>query len=158
LDDTDTADAGGSELPPVESGAQLLAANYSRLSEEAQYRDDLLVKANYFSLAIIAALGTVFFEVITELRPLVAMAGAMTGYSFWLATESYKGARDELNKSMKEHERTYEQLSVTTDYDTRDRSPIGKRSLSSYFVGLQATITALWMVIYVVLVVRLSYF
>lgn len=141
-----------SEIP------ELVAANYSRLSEESQYRDQLLINANYFSLAVIAVFVNVFFRVNTEFRPLIAMAGAATAYSFWLATESYKGARDELNDNMRYMEYHYEELSVVSDYDTRDRSRVGKRSLSSLFIGIQSTATILWTLVYLLFVVRFGYF
>jgi len=57
------------------------------------------------------------------------MAGVAIAYSFWLATESYKGARDVLNDSMRRTETQFEELSVVEDYDTRSRSQIEKRSL-----------------------------
>jgi len=77
------------EYPHVE----LIVTNYTRLSEESQYRDDLLIRANYFSLAVIAVLIGTLLQASPVVRPLVAMAGVAIAYSFWLATESYKGAR-----------------------------------------------------------------
>lgn len=137
--------------------AELIAANYNRLSEESQKRDDFLINANYFSLAVIAVLIGMFFQVGETLRPLIAMTGAATAYSFWLATESYKGARDSLNDSMRRNEDRYSELSVVSDYDTRERSPVGKRSLSSFFIGLQSTTTLLWASVYFVFVVKFAY-
>lgn len=128
--------------------AALVAANYSRLSEEAQYRDDMLIKANYFSLAILAVLVGVFLQIDPVLRPFVALTGTATAYSFWLATESYKGTRDSLNDRMRIMETVYEELTVVSDYDGRRRSPVGRRSLSSYFVGFQATVTITWILMY----------
>lgn len=136
------------EYPHVE----LIATNYERLSEESQYRDDLLIRANYFSLAVIAVLIGTLLQASPMLRPLVAMAGAATAYSFWLATESYKGARDALNDGMRRTETQFEELSVVEDYDTRPRSQIEKRSLSSYFIGLQMTTTLVWLALYMLLV------
>lgn len=141
------------EYPHVE----LIATNYARLSEESQYRDDLLIRANYFSLAVIAVLIGTLLQASPMLRPLVAMAGAATAYSFWLATESYKGARDALNDGMRRTETQFEELSVTEDYDTRPRSQIEKRSLSSYFIGLQMTTTLVWLALYVLLVAGFVY-
>jgi len=70
---------------------ELIVTNYTRLSEESQYRDDLLIRANYFSLAVIAVLIGTLLQASPVVRPLVAMAGVAIAYSFWLATESYKG-------------------------------------------------------------------
>lgn len=137
--------------------AELVATNYARLSEESQYRDDLLIRANYFSLAVIAVLIGTLLQATPVLRPLVAMAGTATAYSFWLATESYKGARDALNDGMRRTETQFEELSVAEDYDTRSRSQIEKRSLSSYFIGLQMTTTLVWLALYALLVARFVY-
>jgi|GEM_PF-384436 len=131
---------------------ELIATNYARLSEESQYRDDLLIRANYFSLAVIAVLIGTLLQTAPAIRPFVAMAGAAIAYSFWLATESYKGARDALNDGMRRTETQLQELSVVEDYDTRSRSPIEKRSLSSYFIGLQMITTFVWSALYVSLV------
>ncbi|ACM55659.1 hypothetical protein Hlac_0053 [Halorubrum lacusprofundi ATCC 49239] len=141
------------EYPHVE----LIVTNYTRLSEESQYRDDLLIRANYFSLAVIAVLIGTLLQASPVVRPLVAMAGVAIAYSFWLATESYKGARDVLNDSMRRTETQFEELSVVEDYDTRSRSQIEKRSLSSYFIGLQMTTTFVWLVLYALLVTEFVY-
>jgi hypothetical protein len=136
---------------------ELIATNYARLSEESQYRDDLLIRANYFSLAVIAVLIGTLLQASTVLRPLVAMMGVAIAYSFWLATESYKGARDALNDGMRRTETQFLELSVVKDYDTRPRSQIEKRSLSSYFIGLQMTTTFVWLVLYVFFVAEFVY-
>lgn len=141
------------EYPHVE----LIVTNYTRLSEESQYRDDLLIRANYFSLAVIAVLIGTLLQASPVVRPLVAMAGVAIAYSFWLATESYKGARDVLNDSMRRTETQFEELSVVEDYDTRSRSQIEKRSLSSYFIGRQMTTTFVWLVLYALLVTEFVY-
>ncbi|PSP88142.1 hypothetical protein BRC90_08310 [Halobacteriales archaeon QS_4_69_34] len=143
--------AEGNERAPAPDGEELelIATNYEQLSEQSKYRDQLLINANYFSLAIVAVLMSAFLRTGSELRPLVAMVGTVTAYAFWLATESYKGTRDSLNDELRRIEaEQHGALSVVETYDLRERSPIGKRSLSSYLVGLQATATLLWWAVY----------
>ncbi|MFC4542845.1 hypothetical protein ACFO5R_13025 [Halosolutus amylolyticus] len=145
--------------PTDRARADLIAVNYEQLSEQAKYRDKLLINANYFSLAIIAVLVNVFLRADVELRPLIAVVGAVTAYAFWLAAESYKGSRDELNGELREIEAgEYEELSVVQTYDLRDRSPIEKRSLSSYLIGLQATAVFLWWGAYLFAIVYIGYY
>lgn len=138
---------------------ELVAANYEQLNEQATYRDSLLINANYFSLAILGVLVNVFFRVNDDARPLIAMVGAVTAYAFWLATESYKNTRDSLNGKLRDIEtRKSPDFNVVSTYDDRDRSPVGKRSLSSYLIGLQIAATGLWTVTYFAYVVYLGYF
>lgn len=147
------------EVPPEPTTAkvELVAANYERLSDQAKYRDKLLINANYFSLAIIAVLVNVFLRTGSELRPLVAMIGAVTAYAFWLATESYKGTRDVINKRLRAMEdEQYPELNVVSAYDSRKRTPVGKRSLSSYLIGIQIVATILWGGVYFVYVLYLT--
>lgn len=135
------------EVPPEPSTAkvELVAANYEQLSDQAKYRDKLLINANYFSLAIIAVLVNVFLRTGPELRPLIAMVGAVTAYAFLLATESYKGTRDAINKRLRAMEdKQYPELNVVSAYDSRKRTLVGKRSLSSYLIGIQIVATILW--------------
>lgn len=135
------------EVPPEPTTArvELVATNYERLTDQAKYRDKLLINANYFSLAIIAVLVNVFLRTGSELRPLVAMIGAVTAYAFWLATKSYKGTRDAINERLRAMEdEQYPELNVVSTYDSRKRTPVGKRSLSSYLIGIQIVATIFW--------------
>lgn len=148
------------EVPPEPTTAkvELVAMNYERLTDQAKYRDKLLINANYFSLAILAVLVNVFFRTGPELRPLVAMIGAVTAYAFWLATKSYKGTRDAINQRLRVMEdEKYPELNVVSTYDTRKRAPIGKRSLSSYLIGIQIVATILWGGVYFGYVLYLTF-
>lgn len=137
----------------------LIATNYEGLLAQAEYRDKLLINANYFSLVILAALINAFLRTDPELRPLIAMVGAVTAFAFWLATESYKGSRDELNAAMRAIEdRHVTEFSVVSTYDDRDRSAVGKRSLSSYLIGIQTVATLLWTAVYLVYVLYLGFY
>lgn len=134
---------------PNTTAVELIATNYEQLSEQAKYRDELLIKTNYFSLAIIAVLVNIFLRIGVETRPLIAMVGAVTAYAFWLATESYKGTRDAINKQLRTLEdEQYTELNVVSTYDTRDRTTVGKRSLSSYLIGLQIVASLFWASVY----------
>lgn len=128
--------------------AELLSVNYEMISQQAMYRDQLLIRANYFSIAVLAVLVNIFLRTDPHLRPAVAMIGVTTAFAFWLATESYKGTRDELNDELGNIEKACREFTAVQTYDRRDRSPVGKRSLSSYFVGLQIAATILWLIVY----------
>lgn len=148
------------EVPPEPTTAklELVATNYERLTDQAKYRDKLLINANYFSLAIIAVLVNVFLRTGPELRPLIAMIGAVTAYAFWLATESYKGTRDAINERLRAMEDgQYPELNVVSTYDSRKRTPVGERSLSSYLIGIQIVATILWGVVYLGYVIYLIF-
>lgn len=148
------------KLPPEPTTAkiELVSANYERLSDQAKYRDKLLINANYFSLAIIAVLVNVFLRSASELRPLIAMIGVVTAYAFWLATKSYKGTRDAINKRLRVMEdEQYPELNVVSAYDSRKRTPVGKRSLSSYLIGIQIFATIMWGSVYLGYILYLSY-
>lgn len=137
------------DFKPTKIDLELVAANYHRLNDQAKYRDKLLINSNYFSLAIIAVLVNVFLSANPKLRPLIAMTGAVTAYAFWLATRSYKGTRDAINNKLRTiEEEQYPELKVVSTYDSRGRTLVGKRSLSSYLVGIQITATIIWWVIY----------
>ncbi|NIB99267.1 hypothetical protein [Halobacterium sp. R2-5] len=148
-EDDERTDGTGSSEEGTDPELELVSANYKMFSKQAMYRDRLLMRANYFSVAVVGVLVNIFLRTGPQFRPAVAMIGATSAYAFWLATESYKGARDELNEEIRTFEDTWQELSVVETYDTRERSPVGKRSLSSYFVGLQIATTALWVVVYV---------
>lgn len=143
---------------PSTAKIELVAANYEQLSDQAKYRDKLLINANYFSLAIIAVLVNVFLSTGPEVRPLIAMIGSVTAYAFWLATESYKGSRDAIIDRLGDIEgKQYPELNVVSAYDSRNRTRVGKRSLSSYLMGIQIVATTLWGGIYFSYILYLSF-
>jgi len=143
--------------PDPEGETALVAMNYEMLTQQAIYRDKLLINANYFSLAVIALLLNIVINVDTDLQPFIAMVGAATAYAFWLATESYKGTRDSLNNRINEMETVYNELSATNAYDLRERTPVSKRSLSSYLTGIQIVATMFWTALYIVTLLQLGY-
>lgn len=143
--------------PDPDGDTELVAMNYDMLSQQAMYRDKLLINANYFSLAVIALLMNIVISVDAGVKPFVAMVGAATAYAFWLATESYKGPRDSLNKRIDEMENVHDELSATNAYDLRERTPISKRSLSSYLTGIQIVATMFWTALYIVTLLQIGY-
>jgi hypothetical protein len=143
---------------PTTAKIELIAVNYEQLSNQAEYRDKLLINASYFSLAIIAVLANIFLNIDHEIRPLVAMVGAVTAYAFWLASESYKNSRDRINKGIRVIEdEQYPELNVVSTYDSRKRTPVGKRSLSSYLIGIQIVATMMWESVYLGYVLYLAF-
>lgn len=138
------------------SESELIGLNYEMISEQAMYRDQLLIRANYFSIAVVGVLVNAFLRSEQVHRPAIAMVGAASGFAFWLATKSYKGTRDALNDELGRLEKTHHDLDVIQTYDTRNRSPIEKRSLSSYFVGFQIATTILWLLVYLGYVLALN--
>lgn len=142
----------------VDGKISLISITYRMLNRQAEYRDRLLMRASYFSLAVIAALVNIFLRSSGANQVLVAMVGTATGFGFLLGMISYKGTRDELNNKIRElenHQPIADYLSVVEVYDQRDRHPIAKRSLSSYLVGLQAGTAIGWCVLYIIFILLL---
>ena len=143
--------------PDPDGETELVLMNYEMLSQQAMYRDKLLINANYFSLAVVGLLMNIAISVNMDLRPSIAMVGATTAYAFWLATESYKGTRDSLNKHINKMEEVHDELSATNAYDLRERTPVSKRSLSSYLTGIQIVATIFWTALYIATMFQIGY-
>lgn len=122
-----------SGIPIRSDEISLLATEYRNLSEEARYRDKLIIRTNYFTLALIGLFASIYIRIPLDARPLLVAAGTAIAFVFTLAIRKYKGARDEIRDRQSEIESmagVSRYLQTATILRTRDRSQLGKLSLS----------------------------
>lgn len=90
--------------PRRPDAASALLAKYESVGREARYRDKLIIRTNYFSLALLGLFGTIYIRMPLELRPALAVAGTAIAFVFTLAVKKYSGARNELRELQREIE------------------------------------------------------
>ncbi|OKY78295.1 MAG: hypothetical protein BTN85_0783 [Candidatus Methanohalarchaeum thermophilum] len=134
----------------------VLLADYQKISEQAKYRDHLLLKTVYFSLTAFAVLINIFFRVDPNFRLGISAIGVLIFWAFTIASASYKHTRDACWESLREIEKENPEfqggLSLWSIRKEVKRSFLAKFSLSSYVSTLQVLFVVFWWFMYIYLV------
>lgn len=147
------------ERPSVNIGrtgeldSDILLTEYETIAEEARYRDRLLLRTGYFSLAAFAVLITIHFEVShPRYQTGITMIGTLISLAFAIAVVSYKDARDPLWERMRVIELSEPFKHKLTSFHTLrtrgERRLFDHLSLSGYIVTLQIFFLLLWLLLY----------
>lgn len=130
---------------------------YQEVSEEARYRDQLLLRTTYFSLGIFALLvGVLSAADNLRLWPAIAAIGTLLSLVFTIAVNSYKDTRDSLwerQRSLERHPAFRDKLTVHHTVRTHGQRRLFNRlSLSSVTLTLHIFFVAIWILAYIGLI------
>lgn len=134
---------------------ETLLTEYTTLAAEARYRDRLLLRTGYFSLAGFAALMAIFVEFSeVAFQAGIPMVGSILALAFAVAVNSYKDARDPLWDRMRLIELHPQTRGVLTSFHTirtdGERRLFDHLSLSGYIMNLQLFFLLVWVLLYLV--------
>lgn len=134
---------------------ETLLTEYTTLAAEARYRDRLLLRTGYFSLAGFAALMAIFVEFSeVAFQAGIPMVGSILSLAFAIAVNSYKDARDPLWDRMRLIELHPQMRGVLTSFHTirtdGERRLFDHLSLSGYIMNLQLFFLLVWVLLYFV--------
>lgn len=131
---------------------EALLTEYVQVSEEARYRDKLLLRTSHLSLLTFAALMNLYFTVAPAQRPGIAALGSIVSLAFAVAVNSYKDARDPLWERQRRIELSAAFEGVLTSFHTirtkGKRRGFDRLSLSGYIMNLQVLFLLIWMFVY----------
>lgn len=132
--------------------ADIWLEEYRQISSEARYRDKLLLRSMYFSLAALAALMAIFAAGLPDrLQPAVAMLASLGMLAFVIATNSYKDSRDALwERQHKLEESPFFGQRLSTYQTIRDPNlrMANTLSISGYAVSMTSTLFLLTLILY----------
>lgn len=126
---------------------------YQEISEEARYRDRLLLRTTYFLLAIFALLVGISIELRGEpVGPAITVVGSLLALIFAIAVNSYKNTRDSLwneQRKIEKHPKFYQKLTVHHTVRTKGQRRLFNRlSLSSTTLTLHVFFVLVWVCSY----------
>lgn len=133
---------------------EILVSEYEQLCEEIRYRDRLVIKTTYFSLATLAVVANIFVSVPNPYRPLVASFGMMLSFAYAVYTITYKLTRDDLRErqeNVEEHWLFNDYLSTSKTISSGSHSSATLK-LTSRIVEAHVAFYLLWTGLYAVLV------
>ncbi|RZV05138.1 hypothetical protein BDK88_4382 [Natrinema hispanicum] len=132
--------------------ADIWLEEYRQISSEARYRDKLLLRSMYFSLAALAALVAIFASgPPNQLQPAVAMIASLGMLAFAIAANSYKDSRDALWDRQRELEEAPFFTQRFSTYQTirePDLRLANTLSISGYAVSMTSTLFLLTLILY----------
>jgi len=138
-----------------EAESDIWLEEYRQVSSEARYRDKLLLRSMYFSLAALAALVAIFATgPPKQLQPAVAMIASLGMLAFAIAANSYKDSRDALWDRQRELENApffSQRLSTYQTIREPDLRLTNTLSISGYAVSMTSTLFVLTLLLYGVL-------
>lgn len=122
---------------------------YQEISEEARYRDRLLLRTTYFSLGIFALLVGILIELQGEpVGPAITVVGSLLALVFTIAVNSYKDTRDSLwkeQRKIEKHPKFYQKLTVHHTVRTSGQRRLFNRlSLSSTILTIHVFFVLAW--------------
>lgn len=122
---------------------------YQEISEEARYRDRLLLRTTYFSLGIFALLVGILIELRGEpVGPAITVVGSLLALVFTIAVNSYKDTRDSLwkeQRKIEKHPKFHQKLTVHHTVRTSGQRRLFNRlSLSSTTLTLHVFFVLVW--------------
>lgn len=125
----------------------ILLTEYEVVSEEARYRDKLLIRSSYFALAVVALFGAMFRYTPERFQPLLLMVISLVMFLFAMALVKYKDARDPLWQRQRDLERLVPafrgRLTTFHTIRTPSRRFLDRISLSSFMTSMYLVLMVL---------------
>lgn len=137
-----------------EKDVDVLLKEYEELGEDFRYKDLLMTRSIYLSLAISGVLATVITQT-EEGRAFVAMIGSLIAFGFVVSITSQKGSRDQISDrrlELENHPSFQNKLTGLKSGTIRERPFFSNFSASGFIRRLHLFTLILWVSTYLYLV------